>query len=85
MPTDFLRKCRILTGEEMITGRNKEEEKRRNSLRATKEKKKGGGGRIAFEIFAKKEQDDTIPGAPKQQYIHEDASPANSFVPPFID
>lgn len=48
----------------------------------TKKKK----GRIAFEIFARNEQDDSSQlDDPKWQYIHEETSSANSFMLPFID
>lgn len=68
----------------MIADRYKEEEKRRNSPRHTHKKKKKG--RIAFEIFARNEQDDSSQlDDPKWQYIHEETSSANSFMLPFID
>lgn len=53
----------------MITDRYKEEEKRRNIPRDTHTKK----GRIAFEIFARNEQDDSSQlRDPKWQYINEE-------------
>lgn len=66
--------CRQIQG-----GRKKEKQ----SQTHTHKKKKG---RIAFEIFARNEQDDSSQlDDPKWQYIHEETSSANSFMLPFID
>lgn len=64
----------MLVRKQTTTDRYKEEGKRRNILKATKK-----------YLKYCEEEDSSLPGDPKWQWIHEDASPAMSFRIPLID